>query len=44
MMRSRPAPLARAKAASSVSKNRLSMPVDRYQTVSPLVGWTKAVT
>ena len=44
MMRSFPAPVERAKAASSFSKNGLLMPFDRYQTVSPLAGATKAVT
>ena len=38
-MRSRPAPVSRAKAASS-----LSIPLERYQTVSPLAGATKPVT
>jgi hypothetical protein len=44
MMRSRPAPVSRAKASSSLAKKGLSIPFDRYQTVSPLVGATKAVT
>jgi hypothetical protein len=44
MMRSRPAPVVRAKAWSSSAKNGLSMPLERYQTVSPLAGATKAVT
>ena len=43
-MRSHPAPVSRAKASSSFAKNALSMPFDRYQTVSPLAGATKAVT
>ena len=44
MMRSRPAAVSRAKALSSSAKNGLSMPFERYQTVSPLAGATKAVT
>ena len=44
MIRSRPAPVSRAKPASIISKSRLSMPSERYQTVSPLSGATKAVT
>ena len=43
-MRSRPAPTVWANSASNRSKNGLSIPFDRYQTVSPLTGWTKAVT
>ena len=43
-MRSRPAPVSRANAASIISKNGLSMPLERYHTVSPLAGATKAVT
>jgi hypothetical protein len=35
-MRSRPAPVSRAKASSSFAKKGLSIPFDRYQTVSPL--------
>jgi hypothetical protein len=42
--RSRPAPVCRAKPASSASKKGLERPLQRYQTVSPLVGWTKATT
>jgi hypothetical protein len=44
MMRSRPAPVARAKDSSNLAKKGLSMPFDRNQTVSPLAGATKAVT
>ncbi len=44
MCRSRPAPAARAKPASRASKKGLLSPVERYQTASPVVGWTKAVT
>ena len=44
MWRSRPAPTSRAKAASSAAKNGFERPVERYQTASPVVGWTKAVT
>lgn len=44
MMRSRPAPVSRAKAARSFSKKGLLMPSESYQTVSPLPGATKAVT
>src|SRR3712207_309297 len=39
MWRLRPAPVCRAKAASSASKKGFDRPVARYQTVSPLVGW-----
>jgi hypothetical protein len=42
--RSRPAPTCRAKLASSAAKSFLLRPVDRNQTVSPEVGWTKALT
>jgi hypothetical protein len=44
MMRSRPAPVSRANVSSSLAKKVLSMPFDRYQTVSPLEGATKPVT
>src|ERR687886_1852132 len=44
MCRSRPAPTCRATLASSASKSRLLSPVERYQTASPVVGWTKPVT
>jgi hypothetical protein len=44
MWRRRPAPVRRAKAASSAAKKGLLSPVDRNHTASPLVGWTKAVT
>jgi hypothetical protein len=44
MLRLRPAPVCRAKAASSASKSGFDRPVERYQTASPLVGCTKAVT
>ena len=43
-MRSRPAPVSRAKASSSLAKKGLSRPFDRYQTVSPREGATKPVT
>jgi hypothetical protein len=36
--------VSRAKAASSLAKNGLSIPLERYQTVSPLAGATKPVT
>ena len=39
-----PGPTSRAKAASKAAKNALLSPVERYQTASPVVGWTKAVT
>jgi hypothetical protein len=44
MRRCFPVPTVSAKSASSFSKNGLLTPSDRYQTVSPVVGWTKAVT
>jgi hypothetical protein len=44
MCRPRPAPVWRAKAASRAAKKGLLSPVERYQTASPLVGCTKAVT
>src|SRR3712207_3763422 len=44
MWRLRPAPVCRAKAASSASKKGFDRPVARYHTVSPLVGCTKATT
>ena len=34
----------RAKAASIISKSGLSIPLERYHTVSPVAGATKAVT
>ena len=43
-MRWRPAPVSRAKASSSFANKGLSIPFDKYQTVSPLAGATKAVT
>ena len=43
-MRSRPAPVVCAKAASNLAKNGLSMPFATYQTVSPVAGATKAMT
>jgi hypothetical protein len=42
-MRWGPAPVSRAKASSSFAKTGLSISFDRYQTVSPLAGATKAV-
>ena len=44
MVRWHPAPVSRAKASSSLAKKGLSIPFDRYQTVSPVAGATKAVT
>ena len=44
MWRSRPAPVFRAKLASSASKKGFERPLQRYQTASPLVGCTKATT
>ena len=44
MFRSRPAPASRANSARSAAKNGLEMPSDTYQTTSPEVGCTKAVT
>jgi hypothetical protein len=44
MWRSRPAPVCRAKAASSSAKKGFDRPVERNQTASPLVGCTKATT
>jgi hypothetical protein len=44
MMRSRPAPDSRAKSARMASKSGLSMPVARYQKLSPVAGETKAMT
>src|ERR687894_3007451 len=44
MWRSRPAPVCRAKAASSSAKKGFDRPLARYRTVSPLVGCTKAIT
>ena len=44
MMRSRPAPAARANKARSAAKNGFEMPFDLDQKVSPEIGWTKAVT
>src|SRR3954451_7628087 len=44
MLRSRPAPVSRAKVASSSAKKGLERPLQRYQSVSPLVGCTKAAT
>ena len=44
MLRRRPAPVSRAKAASSSAKKGLERPLQRYQTASPLVGCTKAAT
>ena len=40
----RPAPVSRAKVASSSAKKGLERPRQRYQSVSPLVGCTKAAT
>ncbi len=44
MLRSRPAPVCRAKLASSAAKTGFERPLARYQTASPLVGCTKATT
>ncbi len=44
MLRRRPAPVCRAKAARRASKRGFERPVERYQSASPLVGRTKAVT
>jgi hypothetical protein len=44
MLRSRPALVSSAKAASRAAKNAWEMPVETDQTVSPERGWVKAVT
>jgi hypothetical protein len=38
MLRSRPAPVSRAKVASRAAKKGLERPEQRYQIASPLVG------
>src|ERR687898_1372677 len=38
VLRQRPAPVSRAKVASSSAKKGLERPLQRYQTASPLVG------
>jgi hypothetical protein len=44
MMRSRPAPVSRAKSARRSSKSALEAPLARYQKLSPVAGETKAMT